>query len=63
MTVYFIVVKKEDKKVLIERYFEKLRNIARYLKSLTRLKEISVSEFRKFKNYILKFIIRERYLF
>ena len=62
MIIYFIAVRKEDKKALTERYSEKLRNIIRYLKSLTQSKWISVSEFQKFKNYTLKFIIRAFFL-
>ena len=34
VTIYFIIVRKENKEVLTEKYFEKLKNIVKYLKKL-----------------------------
>ena len=45
VTVCLIVVGKGDKEVLMKGYFKKLRNIARYLKSLTRFKKMLALEF------------------
>ena len=44
-------------------YSENSVEIIRYLTTLRRLSKLITKEFRKFKDYILKFVVRDRNLF
>ena len=53
---------KEKKRVLEKNYSKKSKQIARYLISLQK-SNISQKKFRKFRNYALHFLVREKRLF
>ena len=62
--VYFVSVNKAEKKLSLKNnYFEKSQRIARYLIILIWFNEMNWKVFRKFKNWILQFLIYDKQLF
>ena len=53
----------DDKQLLKNEYFKKFQRIVHYLITLTRPNHLNRKEFRKFKNWILQFLVRDRHLF
>ena len=62
--VCFVNVNEVKKKLLLKKnYFEKSQRIARYLTILIWFSEMNRKIFRKFKNWTLQFLIRDKQLF
>ena len=53
----------DDEQFLKNEYFEKSQKIAHYLITLARFSHLNRKKFRKFKNWVLQFLIRDRHLF
>ena len=53
----------DDKQFLKNEYSEKFQRIVHYLITLTRPNHLNWTKFRKFKNWVLQFLVRDRYLF
>ena len=54
---------KDDEESLKNEYFEKFQKIIHYLITLTRFNHLNWKKFRKFKNWALQFLVRDKYLF
>ena len=57
------VNKNNDEQSLKNEYSEKFQKIAHYLITLARSNHLNRKKFRKFKNWVLQFLVRNRYLF
>ena len=57
------VNKNDDKQPLKNEYFEEFQRISHYLITLTRSSHLNRKKFRKFKNWVLQFFVRDRHLF
>ena len=53
----------DDEQFLKNEYSEKSQRIVHYLITLTRSNHLNRKEFRKFKNWALQFLVRDRHLF
>ena len=53
----------DDEQSLKNKYFEKFQRIVHYLITLTRFNHLNRKKFRKFKNWVLQFLVRNRHLF
>ena len=57
------VNEKDDEQFLKNEYFKKSQKIAYYLITLTRSNYLNWKKFRKFKNWVLQFFVRDKHLF
>ena len=55
--------KNDDKQLLKNEYSEEFQRIAHYLITLARFSHLNRKKFRKFKNWTLQFLVRDRHLF
>ena len=53
----------DDEQFLKNEYFEKFQRIVHYLITLTRSNHLNRKKFRKFKNWALQFLVRDKHLF
>ena len=53
----------DDEQSLKNKYFEKFQKITHYLITLARPSHLDRKKFRKFKNWVLQFLVRDRHLF
>ena len=53
----------DDEQSLKNEYFKKFQKIAHYLIMLTRFNHLNRKKFRKFKNWALQFLVRDKHLF
>ena len=64
MRIYSVQVNENDNKQLLKNeYSEKFQKITHYLITLARSNHLNRKEFRKFKNWVLQFLVRNKYLF
>ena len=53
----------DDEQFLKNEYFKKFQRIVHYLITLVRFSHLNRKKFRKFKNWALQFLVRDKYLF